>query len=367
MRSALESRLGVKVSPTSPAFAWMVIHAATIITLCEVGKDGRVPYQRLRGRKMQPELVEFGESIFCQPLKHLDLGKAEPRWMAGIFIGMKMNSSEKLVATEGGIIKVRSIRRRMESERWNVDEHQWINKYPWRPYADSEEDEVHIRPPQPVTPEGVTEEPKLRQRDGDPIPRPFKITRKDLVNYGYTPGCPGCQAAANDLRQRTHTMTCRQRLEKAMMGDEFGANRIKDARARQDAYLEQQVRAADETSKAEASKAGSMSRAEAPMNGPIEQPRQEVQRDQPHDRDEVMDNGQPANGKMEVNEPRQLSWDELLEENDFHDIVNDDAEMYNDIEEIPIDSDDLADQVMAVMRNHVSEVWSQPRVTRLAH
>ena len=80
-----------------------------------------------------------------------------------------------------------------------------------------------------------------------------------------------------------------------------------------------------------------------------------------------MDNGQPANGKMEVNEPRQLSWDELLEENDFHDIVNDDAEMYNDIEEIPIDSGDLADQVMAVMRNHVSQVWSQPRVTSLAH
>ena len=116
--------------PNSPAFAWMVSHAANIITMCEIGKDGRVPYQRLRGRKMQPDLVEYAESIMCLPLKHLEIGKAEPRWVPGVFLGMKMNSGEKIVATEQGIIKVRSIRRRLEAERRNVEEHQWINKYP---------------------------------------------------------------------------------------------------------------------------------------------------------------------------------------------------------------------------------------------
>ena len=42
-RSAIEARLGVKVAPSSPAFAWMISHAANIITMCEVGKYGRVP------------------------------------------------------------------------------------------------------------------------------------------------------------------------------------------------------------------------------------------------------------------------------------------------------------------------------------
>ena len=60
---------------------------------------------------MQPEFVEFAESIFCQPLKHLELGKAEARWMPGICLGMKLSSDEKVVATEGGVIKVRSIKR----------------------------------------------------------------------------------------------------------------------------------------------------------------------------------------------------------------------------------------------------------------
>ena len=140
MRSALEARLGIKVAPNSPAFAWLVSHAANIITLCEVGTDGRVPYQRLRGRKMQPEPVEYGESVMCLPLTNFDLGNAEARWIPGVFIGMKLNSGEKVVATENGIIKVRSIRRRLKFERWNIEEHQWINKFPWRPYSNSQEE-----------------------------------------------------------------------------------------------------------------------------------------------------------------------------------------------------------------------------------
>ena len=41
----------------------------------------------------------------------------------------------------------------------------------------------------------------------------------------------------------------------------------------------------------------------------------------------------------------------MLEDNDFQDIVKDESEMYNDIEDIPIDSGDLAEQMMAVMKN----------------
>ena len=46
--------------------------------------------------------------------------------------------------------------------------------------------------------------------------------------------------------------------------------------------------------------------------------------------------------------------------------MNDDAEMYDAIDSIPLDADGMADQVMAIVQNHVSEVWSPPRVTKLA-
>ena len=61
LRSAFEARIEARLPTSSPLFAWLVIHAGNIITLHEVGRDGRVPFQRLRGRKMHPELIEYGE------------------------------------------------------------------------------------------------------------------------------------------------------------------------------------------------------------------------------------------------------------------------------------------------------------------
>ena len=90
-----------------------------------------------------------------------------------------------------------------------------------------------------------------KQKDGEPVPEPFRFTRRDLINYGYTTSCPGCLSAANDLRHRPHTAACRKRLEEAMLADELGLNRVKDARVREDADLERAVRAADEASQPE--------------------------------------------------------------------------------------------------------------------
>ena len=41
--------------------------------------------------------------------------------------------------------------------------------------------------------------------------------------------------------------------------------------------------------------------------------------------------------------------------------------MYSEIEAIPADDNNVTDQMIAVITNHVSEVWSPPRVTKLAH
>ena len=122
LRSAFEARAEAKLPTSSCLFAWMIIHAANILNLCEVGRDGKVPFQRLRGRRMHADLVEFGERVLYQPLDHKSLGSAQNRWADGVFIGIKMNTGEKLIATTEGICKARSIRRRVESERWNADE-----------------------------------------------------------------------------------------------------------------------------------------------------------------------------------------------------------------------------------------------------
>ena len=43
---------------------------------------------------------------------------------------------------------------------------------------------MHIRPPQPATPDAIHGETTQRQPDGDPVPRPFSITRNHLSTMG---------------------------------------------------------------------------------------------------------------------------------------------------------------------------------------
>ena len=247
---------------------------------------------------------------------------------------------------------MRSIKRKLESERWDQEEHDWVANHPWKPYGNSDEDDVHIRPPQPVTPVAGQAQAE-KQRDGEVVPITFSIQRKDLINYGYTPGCPGCYAAANDRRHKPHTTLCRSRLEKAMLEDESQSNRIKDARAREDAFLEQKVREAHEASKSVRQEV------ESAINAP--NPNVHVNPPTPISIDQT-------DAQIDV-QPTQtpMSWEDMLQENNFHDIVNDDEEMYGEIGDVSIEDQDMVNQIIGIVQNHVSEVWSPPRVTKLAH
>ena len=353
LRCAFEARVNRKLTPGGALFSWLVIHAANLINLYEVGKDGKTPYQRLRGRKLHPDLIEFGECVHYLPLNHLDLGKAEPRWKDGVFLGIRIDSGEKLIGTPEGVIKVRSIRRKLEAERWVAEQHDALTCLPWKPYSNTDDDTILMRPPVASTVAHPSETAKQVHRDEERVPRSFTIQKRDLVNYGYSPGCPGCYAAANDRRYKPHTAECRQRIEKAMLEDEEGTNRVKEAKHREDAYLEEQVRRADEGRIQEAKRESSL--ANAPM---IPKPETEgvIEPDSRETRIEpkVKDDEEP------------MTWEQMLEEQNFHDVVNADDEMYQEIDDIPMDSEDIADRMISVIQNHVSELWSPPRVTKLA-
>ena len=61
-----------------------------------------------------------------------------------------------------------------------------------------------------------------------------------------------------------------------------------------------------------------------------------------------------------------MRWEQRLEERNFEDVVNADEQVYQDNDDISIDSECVADQVLAVVHNHISEIWSPPRETKLA-
>ena len=86
----------------------------------------------------------------------------------------------------------------------------------------------------PVTPQGRAEGAE-QKRETAILPKTSRITCKDMINFGYTPECPGCRAAANDLKHRPHTAECRIKLEeKAMLEYDVGSNRVEETKARKE-------------------------------------------------------------------------------------------------------------------------------------
>ena len=51
----------------------------------------------------------------------------------------------------------------------------------------------------------------------------------DLRKYGYSVGCPGCDAARAGSAQRGHGEACRNRIEESMLTDEASASRVEQS------------------------------------------------------------------------------------------------------------------------------------------
>ena len=78
--------------------AWVVRHAAWLITRFVVRPSGRTAYEALRGRAYRSELVEIGERVFAKkPGDSQNVTKLDRRWEAGIWVGKTETSEEHLV------------------------------------------------------------------------------------------------------------------------------------------------------------------------------------------------------------------------------------------------------------------------------
>ena len=108
LKLQVEARIGRKVTLSEPIVPWLVRWAAMSVSRFQVGKDGRSPYERQRGRKCNLPVVPFGETVlFRMPEvandQHQALGE---RWSKGIWLGHARDTGEVLVADGDGVRKV---------------------------------------------------------------------------------------------------------------------------------------------------------------------------------------------------------------------------------------------------------------------
>ena len=121
MKLALEDRIGLEVKAGSCIVTFMAEYGAYMMNRLEVGKDGRTPYERVKGKAATLLGVEFGEKLLWRKKAGSKMDKLNPKYEYGIFVGARPRSGELWVATAAGVVKARAVRRIFRELRWSPD------------------------------------------------------------------------------------------------------------------------------------------------------------------------------------------------------------------------------------------------------
>ena len=75
----IESRTQEPLSDNSPVMPWLVEHAGCILSRCQKGRDGKTPFERLRGKKPTQEFVPFKEKVLARRVTTEPMNRIEPQ------------------------------------------------------------------------------------------------------------------------------------------------------------------------------------------------------------------------------------------------------------------------------------------------
>ena len=91
--AALERKVEGYIPSEHPLMSWLVEHVADIITKYLRGNDGRTGYERLYGKQVHEEGLEFGEKIRWKKRRKHDYNIVlDPRWEEGTWLGRAWGS-----------------------------------------------------------------------------------------------------------------------------------------------------------------------------------------------------------------------------------------------------------------------------------
>ena len=264
--SSLESRWGIRVFRDHPVYPWVFEWAADLMTrYAHVGDLGKTAVQLIRGSKSSRNIAQFGEKILYKPLKLSGhhRGNMAGTLLDGNFLGMRLRPREILIGTTRGVIKTRTLRRRVEEEQWDNDFARSIEGEHRQPVPGINSDHVpasisdragvRLEEDQADACQGQQDEgidpPEARevsmppdrlvtQVRSDALKRMY-VTRGLGKKYGPTPGCPGC-ATIGSHHQASHSDTCRDRMRAELEKSEEGREYLTREQARVDARKQEQ-------------------------------------------------------------------------------------------------------------------------------
>ena len=133
LRDHVEFKIEKVINPKSLLLPWLVEYVGILDTLFsfdEKSKDGMTPFRKLKGRDWVISLPSCGE---CVDFRVRTQHKLEARWDIGIYLGIRLHTTEKIIGTPQGVVVVQSIRRKPADQQWNADLIEKLVGTPWAP------------------------------------------------------------------------------------------------------------------------------------------------------------------------------------------------------------------------------------------
>ena len=153
-------------------------------------------------------------------------------WSSGVFVGVRVRTTERIVMDETGDYVVQSVRRVPKEQRYGEKLLQSVRGNPWELNAAMELPEPMLITPQLTDVE--TAPKRICSCDHSGI-RNVYIRKADLQKFGHTSRCPAYEVhrAGLPISGLGHTAECSMRLADAMTTDASTAARGTAARLRQ--------------------------------------------------------------------------------------------------------------------------------------
>ena len=232
IRNCLQRRLGQRIPARHPLMAWMVPHAAFLISYRVQGHDGKTAYNRNRGRPYGGRLLGIGEVCRYKIRSKEAIADASDgnRYHNGVFIGINRRDGQYILAGQSGVHHARTVLRVPEEQKWNLEMLQSVSATPF--------DEHQVREPEVVfRQEGQKEEVAKPQAV---VARRVYIRAPDLEAFGHTRGCPRCEHELKYGPNRSgkpHSDICRARIMGELAKTEQGRLRLQSATNRLDTTI----------------------------------------------------------------------------------------------------------------------------------
>ena len=219
-------------------YPWLIEHACDLLNRFRVRKGNLTAWEFIK--PYTGEIYGFGTPVMHRISGPVQGGVMAERWFDGIWLGLQFASGEHVVATsDGRVVRARAVHPRPDTVKVTREAQNNIKVGPWGPSE-------AITQGSATKPAAMAETPQPSQ-SAEPVPRSFRITQDLIEKFGFTKGCPKCEALRRNDEHRTvhHSRECRKRLEEEMTKGTTLSKKLSEVEERKKHYLARRIEPSD--------------------------------------------------------------------------------------------------------------------------